>query len=199
MVNALFFASLVSVLWVAGFSLHVPGLTRWVFAFLLAQALFTGICWLAYQRWANVSEYYTSIYGVCAVLPSLMALGLSVYAERHWPLIIAEIVTLGALFYAGAYLWESGALRVMGAVGAIYAVSGFFLLLSLTRPTDAPWDRVCLILGLFLLVQGMLSLLFVANATAHRAETMAVANWAPSFVALVLMLWLGDYLYRTVK
>lgn len=195
--NALIFASLVAAIWAAGMALRVE-VPRVVFAFLLAQTLFTLAAWLADQHWTNVGQYYTLVYGIAFIAPAILAIGFSVQAlsARMWPLIVAEIATLSGMLYVVRLLWGDGPwpYRLMGTVAAVYAVSGFFVILSLAVLSSPAWDMARLIVGLFLLSQGVLHLLFVAGAGIQKAEMMAVSNWCPALVAIGLFLWLGHSL-----
>ena len=199
MPSTLTFISLVIVIWATGLSIR-ENVPKIIFLFLLSQSVFTLVCWLAAQQWMNVGQYYTVVYGIGVVLPATFAVGISLSAlgSNLWPLILAEIATFSGMIYTVDKLWGHGpwAYRIIGYVASAYAVSGFFTILSLSVLSSPTWDKSRLIVGLFLLSQGILHLLLVANAQTRREEAMQYANWTPALVAIGLFLWLGHSLAK---
>jgi hypothetical protein len=164
--------------------------------FLYAQSVFTFCGVLGSIRYSQIQKNYALIFCLSMIPALTMALGFSIVTlarSNMHILYMAETILAASLGYQAFTHWRSEhwSLQLTSIVGAMFLVSGLFVLISLDRLTGLPYDSVRLILGMFLLLEGVTYWIYPERLKWNYAATASLTHWVGPFLAISMLCWLG--------
>lgn len=175
---------------------------RIVPVYLLCQAFFAFGTWFAATYIGRTNEWFGICYAASSFPALTMALGFSFYAlytGKMYPAMITEFVMLVGLgAQAGYRYWNfPWGYKMIVATGISFLGSGLFLLLSMDKLGSKPWNDIRLVLGGFLITEGLIH--WMLPERIHIEREMAVQTFGtayPLYVGIAAFLILGSLLYN---
>ena len=175
-----------------------------VFAFLISQCVFVGVLTLVGTKWEKVTRHFIIAWALSMIPALTLALGLAAYSLVRAQMRVMLIPLVGLAGFLGQQIeshWGRAhwAYRLNACVGAMFLVAGLFLLLSLDRHVGAVFDQMRLVIGIFLLAEGVFFWLLPEYFATHYEQAVSANAWVPAFVAIGCYLWLGAWLYQRAR
>ena len=169
---------------------------RLVIYFLRCQCAFAFAMLLVGTKWKGIDRWYSIIFGISMIPAVTMALGLAAQClnlAKMKSLIIVMLVLCGLLGKNIGDHWGKAdwAYRLNGFLGAGLLSAGIFMLISMDRWLSPVMDKVRLILGLFLLTEGLVFWMLPEYFAKSYESAKHTNTWLQPFIATGAFLWLG--------
>lgn len=169
---------------------------RLVIYFLRCQCAFAFCMLLVGTKWKGIDRWYSIIFGISMIPAVTMALGLAAQClnqAKMKPLILVMFAMCALLGMNIRNHWGQAdwAYRLNGWLGAGLLSAGIFMLISMDRWIDPVMDKVRLILGLFLLTEGLVFWMLPEYFAKSYESAKNTNIWLQPFIATAAFLWLG--------